>query len=56
MYGNLGIDAGSWDPLTDLIPLEELAEVTRRVRDDISRTARQCTPHREFLKLANALA
>ena len=56
MYGNLGINAGSWDPLTDLIPLEELAEVTRRVRDDISRTARRCTPHREFLRLANALA
>jgi tryptophan halogenase len=56
MYGNLGIEAESWDPLTDLLPLSELAEVTRRVRDDIARMARECTPHREFLKLAGALA
>jgi tryptophan 7-halogenase len=56
MYGNLGITAGSWDPLTNLLPLDELHEVTRRVRDDIARTARQCTPHREFLKLAGAWA
>jgi hypothetical protein len=28
--------------------------VTRRVRDDIARTARGATPHREFLKLAGA--
>jgi tryptophan 7-halogenase len=56
MYGNLGIDAGSWDPLANLISLPELTEVTRRVRADILRTAQQCTPHREFLKLAGALA
>ncbi|HTU65441.1 MAG TPA: tryptophan halogenase family protein [Steroidobacteraceae bacterium] len=56
LYGNLGIDAGSWDPLTNLLPLAELAEVTRRVREDIARTARQAKPHREFLRLAGALA
>ena len=50
MYGNLGIDAGSWDPLTNLLPLTELEEVTRRVRDDIVRIARGATPHREFLQ------
>jgi tryptophan halogenase len=56
MYGNLGIDAESWDPLTNLLPLAELEDVTRRVREDISRIARGATPHREFLKLAGALA
>lgn len=56
MYGNLGIGARSWDPLANLLPLPELEEVTRRVRDDIARTARNATPHREFLKLAGALA
>jgi tryptophan halogenase len=56
MYGNLGIDAGSWDPLANLLPLQDLEEVTRRVREDIARTAAQCTPHREFLRLAGALA
>jgi tryptophan 7-halogenase len=56
MYGNLGIDAGSWDPLANLPGLIELKEVTRRVREDISRTAHAATPHREFLKLAGALA
>jgi tryptophan 7-halogenase len=56
MYGNFGIEAGSWDPLANLIPLPELAEVTRRVREDIARMARGATPHREFLKIAGALA
>jgi tryptophan halogenase len=56
MYGNLGIEAASWDPLTNLLPLADLAEVTRRARDDIARTAGGCTPHLEFLKLAGALA
>jgi tryptophan halogenase len=56
MYGNLGIDAQSWDPLTNLLPLGDLAEVTRRVRADIDRMARGATPHREFLKVAGALA
>jgi tryptophan 7-halogenase len=56
MYGNFGIDADSWDPLANLLPLEELAEVTRRVRADIARTARGATPHREFLERAGALA
>jgi tryptophan halogenase len=55
MYGNLGIEAASWDPLTDLLPLPELDDVTRRVREDIARIARGATPHREFLKLAGAL-
>jgi len=55
MYGNFGIDAGSWDPLTNLLPLPELEDVMRRVRDDIARVARDATPHREFLRLAGAL-
>jgi tryptophan halogenase len=56
MYGNFGIDAGSWDPLTNLVPLAELDEVTRRVRGDISRNALAATPHRRFLDIAGALA
>jgi tryptophan halogenase len=56
MYGNLGIEAGSWDPLTNLLPLPELEDVTRRVRDDITRIARGALPHREFLKQAGAWA
>ena len=56
MYGNFGIAAQSWDPLTNLLPLAELEEVTRRVRADIARIAHGATPHREFLRLAGALA
>jgi tryptophan halogenase len=56
MYGNFGIDATSWDPLTNLLPLDELDEVLRRVRDDIVRVARGSKPHREFLRAAGALA
>ena len=52
MYGNLGIDAESWDPLANLLPIADLAEVTRRVRADIARMAGGATPHREFLELA----
>lgn len=55
LYSNLGVEAGSGDPLTRLLPLAELEEVTRRVREDIARTARDATPHREFLRLAGAL-
>jgi tryptophan halogenase len=56
LYGNFGIHAHSGDALANLLPLADLAEVTRRVRDDIARTASGCTPHREFLRLAGALA
>ena len=56
MYGNLGIDARSWDPLTELLPLAELQDVTRRARADIARIAHECKPHREFLQWAGALA
>jgi tryptophan 7-halogenase len=56
MYGNLGPDAASWDAMTNLLPIAELQDVTRRVREDIVRIARGCTPHREFLRLAGALA
>jgi tryptophan halogenase len=56
MYGNLGIDAASWDPLANLLPFDELADVTRRVRADLVRMASECAPHREFLRLAGALA
>jgi tryptophan halogenase len=56
MYGNLGIEARSWDPLANLLPLPELTDVTRRVREDIARIARGCKPHRQFLEVAGALA
>jgi tryptophan halogenase len=56
MYGNFGIEAESWDPLSNLLPLADLAEVTFRVRGDIARMAGSATPHREFLQLAGALA
>jgi tryptophan halogenase len=56
MFGNLGIDAGAGDPLSALLPLPELEDVTRRVRADIARIASGATPHREFLKIAGALA
>ena len=56
MYGNFGIDAASWDPLANLLPIADLAEVTRRVRGDIARMAGSATPHREFLEIAAALA
>jgi tryptophan halogenase len=56
MFGNLRIEARSWDPLTNLLPLPDLVEVTRRVRADIAGTAAAATPHREFLQLAGALA
>ena len=39
---------GSARPICCHLP--ELAEVTRRVRDDIARIARSATPHREFLE------
>ena len=54
MYGNFGIEAASWDPLANLVPLPELAEVMHRVRGDIARMARAATPHREFLRAAGA--
>jgi tryptophan halogenase len=56
MYGNFGIDAASWDPLTNLLPIKDLEEVTRRVRADIARMSRDAIPHREFLRAAGALA
>jgi tryptophan halogenase len=56
MYANLGIEARGWTPLANLLGLEELRDVTRRVRTDIARIAHEATPHREFLRLAGALA
>jgi tryptophan halogenase len=56
MYGNLGIEATSWDPLADLLPLSELDDVTRRVRADIARISQAAIPHREFLRLSGSLA
>jgi tryptophan 7-halogenase len=56
MYANFGIEAQSWDPLTNLLPIEELKAVTRRLRTDIAAIAREGSPHREFLRLAGALA
>ncbi|MDE2251281.1 MAG: tryptophan 7-halogenase, partial [Gammaproteobacteria bacterium] len=56
MYANFGIEACGWDPLANLLPIEELREVTRRLRGDIAAIAREGSPHREFLRLAGALA
>jgi hypothetical protein len=55
MYANFGIEAQSWDPLTNLLPIEELKEVTRRLRTDIAAIAKEGSPHLEFLRLAGAL-
>ncbi len=56
MYANFGIEARGWDPLAELMPIEELTAVTRRLRADIAALAREGSPHREFLRLAGALA
>jgi tryptophan halogenase len=56
MFGNFGIDARSGDPLAGLLPLDDLEDLTRRVRGDIARIALGATPHREFLEIAGALA
>lgn len=56
MYANFGIEARGWDPLTDLLPLEELREVTRRLRADIVALALEGSPHRDFLRIRGALA
>jgi tryptophan halogenase len=56
MYANLGIEARSWDPLTELLDLGELRDLTRRMRPDIAALAREGSPHREFLRLQGALA
>ena len=56
MYANFGIEARSWDALANLLPIEELRTVTRRLRTDIAAMAREGTPHREFLRLVGALA
>ncbi|MEP6886099.1 MAG: tryptophan halogenase family protein [Gammaproteobacteria bacterium] len=56
MYGNFGIDACGWDPLTDLLDLEELKNLTRQLRTDIAAMAREGSPHSVFLRLAGALA
>ena len=56
MYANFGIEARSWDPLANLLPLEELKDLTRRLRGDIAIIASEGSPHREFLRLAGALA
>ena len=56
MYANFGIEAQSWDPLTNLLQIEDLRDVTRRLRADIAAIAAEGTVHREFLRLAGALA
>jgi len=56
MYANFGVEARSWDPLTNLLALDDLKELTRRLRADIAAMAREGSPHREFLRLAGALA
>ena len=55
MYANFGIEARAWDPLTNLLPIGELTEVTRRLRTDIAAMASEGSPHRDFLRLAGAL-
>jgi tryptophan halogenase len=56
MYANFGVEARRWDPLTDLIDVDELRNLARRVRAEIQARAREGSPHREFLKLKGALA
>jgi len=56
MYANFGIEPRSWDPMTSLLPLEELKELTRRLRADIATMASEGSPHRDFLRLKGALA
>jgi tryptophan halogenase len=56
MYDNFGIEARAWDPLTNLLDIEELKNLTRRLRTDIAAMAREGSPHREFLRLSGALA
>jgi len=56
MYSNFGIEARSWDPLAELIELDELKRLTGRVRPEIAALAREGSPHREFLRLNGALA
>jgi tryptophan 7-halogenase len=56
MYANFGIEARGWEPLTELLDLDELKTVTRRLRPDIAALAREGSPHREFLRLHGALA
>lgn len=56
MYANFGIEARNWDPLAESIDLDELKNLTRRLRPDIAALAREGSPHREFLRLKGALA
>jgi hypothetical protein len=56
MYANFGIEAGNWDPFADLLDLEELKNLTRRMRADLAALAREGSPHLEFLRLSGALA
>jgi hypothetical protein len=56
MYANFGIEARNWDPLAELLDLNELKNLTRRMRPDIAALAREGSPHREFLRLSGALA
>jgi tryptophan halogenase len=56
MYANFGIEVRAWDPLTNLLKLEDLQELTQRLRADIASIAREGSPHRDFLRLAGALA
>ena len=56
MYANFGIEARNWDPLTELLGLADLQDLTRRMRPDIAALAREGSPHREFLHLKGALA
>ena len=56
MYANFGIEARAWDPRADLLAIEELQTLTRRLRDDIAAMAREGVRHHEFLRLAGALA
>ena len=56
LYANFGIEVRAWDPLTNLLKLEDLQELTQRLRADIASLAREGSPHRDFLRLAGALA
>ena len=56
MYANLGIEARAWDPLVNLLDIGDLKNLTRQMRADIAARAREGAPHREFLRIAGALA
>jgi tryptophan halogenase len=56
MYSNLGIEARTWDPLAELVKLEDLKRLAGHMRPDISALAEQGMTHGDFLRSKGALA